>query len=51
MLKKNLGIIVCVAFLFVWLLWPVYQFYALKGQVSFFPWGELDIPDETPRSQ
>ena len=50
MLKKFLVIFVGVVSLLVWLLWPVYQFYAHKGGAAFLPWGEVDIPDKTPRS-
>jgi CubicO group peptidase (beta-lactamase class C family) len=51
MLKKYLVLIVCLMFLLIWVLWPVYQFYAHKGEAVFLPWGELTIPVETPRSQ
>lgn len=51
MLKKFLVLIGCVVLLLVWLLWPVYQFYAHKGSVGFLPWGELDIPDKPAQSQ
>ncbi|MFT4811448.1 MAG: serine beta-lactamase-like protein LACTB [Paraglaciecola sp.] len=51
MLKKVLVLIVCVTFLLIWMLWPVYQFYTHKGEAVFLPWGEIDIPVETVRSQ
>ncbi|MBU3004384.1 serine hydrolase domain-containing protein [Paraglaciecola arctica] len=51
MLKKILVAFVCVAFLLGWLLWPIYQFYAHKGEVPFVPWGEIVIPDDSPYSQ
>lgn len=51
MLKKCLAVFVCVVFLLVWLLWPVYQFYAHKGEAEFLPWGEMDIPDNAEQSQ
>ena len=51
MLKKVLVLIVCLMFSLVWLLWPVYQFYAHKGEAAFLPWGELDIPDKAGQSQ
>jgi CubicO group peptidase (beta-lactamase class C family) len=51
MLKKCLAVFVSVVFLLVWLLWPVYQFYAHKGEAEFLPWGEMDIPDNAEQSQ
>jgi serine beta-lactamase-like protein LACTB len=51
MLKKCLVLFVCVVSLLIWLLWPVYQFYTHKGEAAFLPWGKVDIPDKTPRSQ
>lgn len=51
MLKKAWVSIVCLVFLSVWLLWPVYQFYAHKGDAAFLPWGELDIPANAVQSQ
>jgi CubicO group peptidase (beta-lactamase class C family) len=51
MLKRVLALIVCITFLLVWLLWPIYQFYAHKGEAAFLPLGEINIPDKIVQSQ
>lgn len=51
MLKMVLVLIVSVVILLIWCLSPIYQFYAHKGDVAFFPWGELRIPNQAVHSQ
>ncbi|MFT2090285.1 serine hydrolase domain-containing protein [Paraglaciecola sp. 2405UD69-4] len=51
MLKKRFGITFGVILLITWLTWPVYQFYAHKGDVPFTPWGWTEIPNQAPKSQ
>ncbi|MGS2719720.1 serine hydrolase domain-containing protein [Paraglaciecola aestuariivivens] len=51
MLKKILIVILCAVFYLIWLSWPVYQFYAHKGEVGFMPWGEISKPSSSPHSQ
>lgn len=34
-----------------WLLWPIYGFYAHRGEAPFPPWGWTTLPAESPSSQ
>lgn len=51
MLKKILIVMFGAVFYVIWLSWPVYQFYAHKGEVGLVPWGEISKPLSSPQSQ
>ena len=35
----------------LWLGWPVYQFFAFRGEVPMLPWGYVTVPHEGPGTQ
>jgi CubicO group peptidase (beta-lactamase class C family) len=50
MLKKVVIFSIFTLIILAWLSWPIYQFYAHKGQAAFLPWGEIQIPENSPQS-
>lgn len=50
MLKKISILTIFTLLILGWISWPIYQFYAHKGQAAFPPWGEFQIPDKSPQS-
>lgn len=46
----GLGAVILVAAI-AWFLWPIYGFYAHRGEAPFPPWGWAALPAETPSMQ